>query len=224
MWKLRQVYIYGTQKTHTNTLNKKKVSSYSFLTLVESNQTNFTRREVAKADDARKLFINLDMPGNEKFFKMLETNMICDCPVTLGDTKRCFIIYGKELAKVKGVTTRVRLDKIQIMKNIPIPKMIIDNHSEEIVSLDFLFVQVIPFLHSISEAYKNRTIDPLRGKKKANNTDITNMSKRVINAYHARGIRISQVNVDNEFEILAEKRAPISVNVAGACLKLRTSF
>ena len=80
------------------------------------------------------------MVGYEKFFKILEKHMIRDCPVTLDNAKRCLIIYGKELAKVKGVTTRVRPVKVQIMKNIPIPKMIMDNHGEEVVSLVFLFV------------------------------------------------------------------------------------
>ena len=84
------------------------------------------------------------------------------------------------------------------------------------MSLDFLFFQGIPFLHSISETYKYRTVESLRGKKKANNADITNMAKRVINTYHVRGIRISQINIDNEFEILIEKLAPIKVSIVGA--------
>lgn len=67
--------------------------------------------------------------------------MICDCPITLDDVKTCLIIYGKELAKFKGVTTRKPPDKIQTLQNIPIPKMIIDNHNEEVISLDFIFVE-----------------------------------------------------------------------------------
>ena len=156
------------------------------------------------------------MPGYEKFFKMLEKNTIRDCPITLDDVKRCLIIYGKELAKVKGATTRKSPDKIQTLQNLPIPKMIIDNHNEDAISLYFIFVQGIPFLHSISESYKNRKIEPLRGKKKTDNTDITNMSKRVVNTYHARGIRVSQVNADNEFKVLGDKIAPTKVNIVGA--------
>lgn len=55
----------------------------------------------------------------------------------------------------------------------------------------------------------------MRGKKKANNTDISNMSKQVVNTYHARVIRVSQVNVDNEFKVLGDKIAPTKVNVVG---------
>ena len=71
----------------------------------------------------------------------------------------------------------MKTDKIQVIGNIPIPKMIIDNHSEEVISMDFIFVQGIPFHHSISESYKNRVVDSLSGKIKANNANIKNMSR-----------------------------------------------
>ena len=114
------------------------------------------------------------------------------------------------------MATRVRPGKIQQIENIPIPSMIMDNHREEVLSIDFVFVQGIPFLHSTSETYKYKTVEPLRGKKKADNKDIINMVKRAVNVYHARGIRITQINVDNEFQVLEEKLAPMKVNLVGA--------
>ena len=70
-------------------------------------------------------------------------------------------------------------------------------------------------MHSTLETYKYKTVEPLRGKKKADNKDIINMVKRATNVYHARGIRITQVNVDNEFQVLEEKLAPMKVNLVG---------
>ena len=99
------LYIWNPEDEETK-LSNKKISSYSFLTLVEANKRNFTRRELKRADDCRRLFINLGMPGYRKFYKMIETNQIRDCPLTTDDAKRCLHIYGPEIAKLKGCTTR----------------------------------------------------------------------------------------------------------------------
>ena len=82
--------------------------------------------------------------------------------------------------------------------------------------MDYIYVQGVPFHHSMSRSYKFRTIESLRGKSKPNNNDIKVQSKRTINVYHAQEISISQLNVDNDFEVLGEELRPIPVNMVGA--------
>ena len=82
--------------------------------------------------------------------------------------------------------------------------------------MDYIYVQGVYVHHSMSRSYKFRTIESLRGKNKPNNNDIKVQSKRAINVYHPREISISQLNVDNEFEVLSEELYPIPVNVVGA--------
>ena len=59
-------------------LLNKQISSYSFPSLVSENKLNITKRELDRIDAARKLYINLGMPGYPKFFSDLEENRIRD--------------------------------------------------------------------------------------------------------------------------------------------------
>jgi len=82
--------------------------------------------------------------------------------------------------------------------------------------MDYLYAQGISFHHSISKNYKFRTIEPLRGKKKPNNNDVSSQSKLTINVYQSRKNIIKQVNADNKFSNINEILRPISVNIVGA--------
>ena len=98
----------------------------------------------------------------------------------------------------------------------PLPKTLVDTHSTDIISMDYLYVQGIPFHQSITTSYKFRTIEALRGKKKPKGKDVIAQSKRALNVYHAREITISQLNVDNEFGVMVEEVRPMPVNIVSA--------
>ena len=79
-----------------------------------------------------------------------------------------------------------------------------------------MYLQSIPFHHSIARSHKFRTVESLLGKSKPSGNDIINMSKRAVNIYHNRGIRITQVNGDNEFEVLRNEMESTDVNIVAA--------
>ena len=72
----------------SNLLNK-QVPSYSYLILVATNKINFTKLELVRIDEARKLHINTGIPRYKKIFKTLEKNLIRDFPLIVDDAKRC---------------------------------------------------------------------------------------------------------------------------------------
>ena len=45
----------------------RKISGYSFLSLVKGNKANFTRSEISKADMARDMYRKVSMPGYQHF-------------------------------------------------------------------------------------------------------------------------------------------------------------
>ena len=210
------LYIWKPFNNNNANTNNKKVSPYSFLTLVEANKENFTRREIKGADDARKLYINLGLPGYKSFFKALESNAIRDCPITVDDAKRYLHIYGPEVAKLKGSTTRKKPSKIGEYLPVQIPKTIMDHHNTDVLNMDYMYVQKVSFHHSISTNYKYRTTKPIRGKKKPNARDTVRCSKKAVNKYHARQVGIIQINADNEFTALEGKMANIALNIVAA--------
>ena len=126
----------------------------------------------------------------------------------MDDAKRWLMIYGPEIAKLKGSTSRQRPDETKIITKISTPTTILHSHNTH--------AQSIPFHHSIARSYKFRTVESLRGKSKPSGNDIINMSKRAVNIYHNRGIRITQVNGDNEFEVLRNEMESTDVNIVAA--------
>ena len=69
------------------------------------------------------------------------------------------------------------------MAVIPLPLTLVETHNTDSLEINYLYVQGIPFHHSISKSYKFRTIEALRGKKKPNNNDVSSQSKFAINMY-----------------------------------------
>jgi len=134
--------------------------------------------------------------------------------LTTDDTKRCLLIYEAEVVKLKGATTRKKRDKLQHYQAVPISKTILDFHPNDILSMDYFYVQGVPFHHSISNGYRYRNTILLRGKQKVNKKkrkknvrksnakNVTNMSKKTINKDLTRGIHITQVNRDNKCKVL----------------------
>ena len=101
--------------------SKEKINDYSLLTLVEDNRALFTRRQVEAANEAKKLYQHLGMPGYRKFFQMLKYNHIKKCPLTLDDARRALKIYGPDIAHLKGKGTRPTAGRIEIRGLTPLP-------------------------------------------------------------------------------------------------------
>jgi hypothetical protein len=196
--------------------NKSSISGYSFLTLVRANKTNFTRRELQGADKAIEFHRKVGLPGYNKFFKLLESNYWKDCPITTDDAKRALHIYGKDVLILQGKTTRKTLTALKNIQHTPIPTTIQDTHPTITLSADYLYIQGIPMLHTISQKYKFRTIEAHPNIKKPNYTNIKTGIQKVINMYHARNLLVTQANVDNEFTCIRDDIRPTTLNVVAA--------
>ena len=201
---------------NTNLINR-KISAYSFLTLVKSNKANFTSRQVKRADLARKFRKYLGYPGYKRYFRLLETNYFIDCPLTVDDAKRALHIYGPDVEALKGKQTRARASKIVDGQRIEIPDTIKDLHPHIHLSADYFFVQGIAFLHSISRGYNMRTVEQHSDyKRKYNKKDMLAGIKKCVNMYHSRGLKVVQLNGDNKFASIEEELRPIKMNIVAA--------
>ena len=110
--------------------------------------------------------------------------------------------------------TRLRASPIVNYLPIALPKTIIDLHSTVNLSTDHLFIQYIPFIHTISRGYEFRTID-YSNKKKATKEEIEDgiKNKKVINVYRSSGIHVHIINTYNEFEYIKETIQLVHLNV-----------
>ena len=208
------LYVW-TPNINNNSTNK-QISSYSFLTLVRTNKENFTPEEVRRADRAKLLYEHCGAPGYAKYLKWLANNYFINCPITVDDAKRALHIYGKDLLKLKASSVRIKPNKLGIVAPIEIPREVWEHHQEEIIGIDHLYVQTLPFCHSIGISYKFWTIDSAKGTKKPRKDDIIRTIKRIINLYHARNITVKQINADNEFACVEEEITPVKMNIVAA--------
>jgi len=78
------------------------VIDYSFVSTVTNNKAQFPRREIEGADKARALYRKIGRPFQQQFEQILAKNLIRNCPVTVDDAKRALLIYGPNVAALKG--------------------------------------------------------------------------------------------------------------------------
>ena len=130
--------LYILKTNNTNHLLEK----YSFLNLISDNKLYFSKREVDRAEEARKLYLHCNMPGQKRFMKLVEKNYFRDSRVTVEDVKRAVAIYGKEEAELQGGATRQRPQPLATLLRMSLTETIKDLHSEIPVSADFLLYRV----------------------------------------------------------------------------------
>ena len=126
--------------------------------MIQGNKSNLTLKEIERADKAVDLQRKLGSPRYAKFFKVLERNQLCNCPITVNDKKRALHIYGTDEVMLKGKTTLRKSYRMEEARIMPISGTITDLHKQVVLSGDYLYVQGIPILHTLSNNYIFRTV------------------------------------------------------------------
>ena len=68
--------------------------------------------------------------------------------------------------------------------------------------------------HNISvRSFQFRTLDPITNKVKPNKGDISNRLIRVSNIYRSRGINITQINGDDDFDSIMNDYLELNLNI-----------
>jgi hypothetical protein len=145
------LYVFDSASANAGNYSE-SISAYSFLSAIADNKKLFTKREVDAADTARALYQKIGRPSEAEFLNILSKNHILNCPITVDDAKRASIIYGPDIATLKGkMTCSSAAQHVPTFVALPIPAHIAAHHRDLTLCMDFFFVQGIPFLHSISQ-------------------------------------------------------------------------
>jgi len=131
-----------------------------------------------------------------KDFKwVVQSNQISDCPVTIQDIDIAHKIWGKNIAALKGKTTRSK--PIHVARDfVKIPSEIVKLHKDVFLTFRFVFVNKIPFLLTLSRNICFTTVNHLADRKL---THIFQAFLSVYKVYLNRGFHIVTVHADNEF-------------------------
>jgi Reverse transcriptase (RNA-dependent DNA polymerase) len=188
-------------------------SDFTFVSTVQQNKQLFTNREVTNADAALALHQKLGRPSQQVFENILKTGQIRNCPITVDDAKRAFIIYGPCTANLKGAATRSNSEHVPSLVPSPLPSYITEYHNQVTLCIDIFYVQRIIFFTTISRKIKFRTISVLQDRNKSSILKELNI---VIKFYQSRGFTIPDIHCDQEFECLRNDILPIQLNVVPA--------
>ena len=195
------LYVYSG-----NDVTSGAVNAYTLLNTVAEHKKMFSQRQIAAADAARALYRKIGRPDESEFQSILRGNLIRNCPVTPDDASRALLIYGPDVAVLKGKMTRSRASpRAPTFDAVPIPPPILKHQRNVTLCVDF-FVQGIGFLHTISRGIGFRTVAHIADR--SHKTILKELST-VISVYEARGLVIQDIHADNEFECIRNDVRPM---------------
>ena len=140
-------------------------------------------------------------PSIADFKNAIKYNYITDCPVKIEDIEIAEDIFGKDIHALKGKTVR-KTPEHTIIDTIEVPKDILKLHNNLTIGIDFMFINGLPFFVTTSWKIKFSTVEYTN---KMNKSTIIDCLDAVIKLYAARGFRIKNVLVDEQFDFLKEE-------------------
>ena len=156
------LYFYNVPKRNNT---KAHISDYLFVTTVENNKSIFTRRKIQGADKARNLYIKLGRPGQHCFEDLLGNGYVLNCDVSVADAKHAIFIYGPEMYSLKEKLTRHKPTAVPTFVPVAVSNYVLKYHCNVTHTVDFLYLQGQPYLHTKSRKLKLRTLKEMPNKK-----------------------------------------------------------
>ena len=193
-----------------NAINK-CVTGYSILSTVAEEKRLFLRHKVEATGAARDLQLKIGRSDQAKFDLILSKNLIRNCPITPSDAKRDLAIYGPDITVLKGNTSRTTAAPCApTFEAAPILPPVHKHHFQVSPCMDFIFVQGLPFYHTISRGIGFRTICRVPDRGKA---VILQAMRTVLKLYYSRGFHVCDIHADNKIESIREDPRPVEMNI-----------
>jgi hypothetical protein len=79
---------------------------------VRDNFEGYTRHDIKKAKEARRLQGKVGNPTEKEFTGMVCEKLMTNCPVAVQDVDNANRIFGPDLANLRGKTTRTKPDRV----------------------------------------------------------------------------------------------------------------
>jgi hypothetical protein len=207
------LYLHDTMSPTTNHSNS-TIVAYSCLQTVADNKVSFTARQVTAADNARRLYRQLGRPGQSRFIAGLNGNHILNCPLTADDARRAEIIYGKDVAFLKGKTTASPAPPhIQDVPGTSLPTELLSLHKDVTLFFDLFYVLGLAFSLSVS-----RNIHFLSSHFIADRSAplIKSCVASDLKLYRARGFNPTDIHADGEFATIQSSFPDIRFTICAA--------
>ena len=165
-----------------------------YVSTVEENKKNFTKREVESAELARAFARKMANPSNETLIRLVNEGRVSNIPFTATDIRNAEFIWGRSLANIKGKTTTHKSEVVQV-NDIPRPIS-----QRQIFMMDLMFIEKIPFLISVAKPINVVQVNKLKDRTVKS---IYKVVKKQLAVYRSRGFEIAKVRCDPESGLVA---------------------
>jgi hypothetical protein len=179
---------------------------------VYRNFEGYTKQDLEKAKEARRLQGMVGNPTEREFIGMVCEKLIANCPVTVRDVDNANRIFGPDLANLRGKTTRMKPDRVRV-EYVEIPRDFVELHKHVTLVADVMFVTGLPFLVTSSRGISLVMIEylPLQTVNRLLHT-----LDRVVQIYSKAGFVVQTALMDMEFEKLRDKMPRVVINTTAA--------
>jgi hypothetical protein len=121
-------------RMHENGLHyydPRKQHHLTFVNTVSDNKEGFTKRKIKGAKLTRTLYKILSYPSMRDFKWVIPSNQIKDCPVMIQHIDVALNIWGKNIAALKGKTTRSKTNLVA-RDYVKVPKELLKIQKEDV--------------------------------------------------------------------------------------------
>ena len=139
----------------------------AFVTTVEDKIYNHSVAYYSRAKRVRDLQDKIGKPIMTEFIKIVENNLLINCPVIKDDINVAEYIWAPNLVSLKGKTAIKKPTQVRDYV-IPIPLSIFQKYRQITLCADAMKVKNIPFFLSISKHLYFRNVEFVEGKKADN--------------------------------------------------------
>lgn len=125
---------------------------------VDQNLESFTKRDIKRAKQARRLMAILGRPSEQQFKKIIGRRQLMNCETTEQDNVHN--IYGPDVGSLKGKTTRQAQPHVELNTR-PVTPDFLERHRKVTVCFDLMYINSMPFEVSVSWAIKFVTAEAI---------------------------------------------------------------
>jgi hypothetical protein len=180
-------------------------NAHALVSSVAENESLLPEREVKEAQQARRLFQIMALPSFRDYEYMLAHKLILNCPVTYADAKRADAIYGKDVGALAGRTIRSKPLRVVFEEAPALSKKFLELFGEVQLCIDFMFLDGIPFLVTVSRRIKLITTMTVPNRKMES---VRTCIQKTLDVYAKRGFVVTHIIGDGEFHpLIAELEA-----------------
>jgi hypothetical protein len=172
----------------------------ALVTTVKENKSKYTDRDYSKTVQARRIQRTIGRPSVREYVKIVEQNLLPNCPVTRADILAAEDIFGPDVGILKGKTTRTKANVVE-QGATEVPPSIAERYTKQTIAIDIVTVRSLRFFVSVSRDLRFITAQHLPDKQ---SSSLQECARRIVTLYRSRGFTVTVIKGDGEFECLRE--------------------